>query len=428
MDSGSLKLFIPMRLIVQSRFFKFLTKFFCLFCVLTYVVIAVRDSVAYQFASSEQRHFLERAVALDPTDAEYRNRLGYYFMFSERRPDFAVPMYESAVSLNPHIAEYWLDLATAYSAIGARRQQELALARAIEVEPRTPLISREVAIAFFSLGDLQQAFRLFRVVLQTDPWETEPMLTMCWQATHNLDAMNEVLPPVPSVHLAFLRLLVAEENTEAAKKLWSRLIALSQPFDPELAAPYLDYLITQRQTAAARAAWNELARINADFRPYQSSPANLVVNGGFEQKLLNMGFDWRYENHPHVTLAWDSEQSHNGSRSLSITFDGEAILDTGVSQLIAVNANTRYSLRAYVKSDSLFAAHGPQCIISDPDTKNSLLVTEETLGSSPWTQISGSFTTSPTTDLVSLKIMRAPGAGRITGKFWIDDVILVTEQ
>jgi tetratricopeptide (TPR) repeat protein len=416
-----------MQIILHSWAYKRFWKILCLLLVLAYIGIAVRDYVAYRFASSGQHYALEKAIALDPTNAGYRNRLGYYFMFSEQRPDLAIPQYKSAVALNPHIAEYWLDLAVAYASTSAGEQQERALEQALAVDPNTPLVYREVANAFLIRGDFQKALRMFRVLLQTDPLEMEPTLQICWQVTHNLDTMNDVLPPIPNVYLAFLKILTSEGNTEAAESIWSRLIALQQPFDPQLASPYFEYLIAQHDIDAAYAAWNDLARIDLGFRSYRPSAANLVVNGGFEEKPLNMGFDWRYEVHPHVTLGLDAEQSHTGSRSLSITFDGGTVFDSGLSQFIGVDPNTPYNFSAYVRADNIFAAQGPQFAISDAAKKSSLLLTEEVLGTISWRQFRGSFKTGPSTNLVLLKIIRAPGAGGITGRLWIDDVVLTKE-
>jgi hypothetical protein len=416
-----------MQIILRSSLYKRLWKILCLLLVFAYIGIAVRDYVAYRFASTEQPYALKKAIALDPADAGYRNRLGYYVMFSEQRPDLAIPLYKSAVALNPHIAKYWLDLASAYTSTGASEQQERALERALEVDPNTPQVFREVANAYLIRGDLQKALRMFRVLLQTDPLETGPTLQICWQVTHNIDTMNDILPPVPDVYLAFLKLLTREGNTVAAENIWPRLVALQQPFDPQLATPYFEYLIAQHDVDAAHAAWNDLARIDPAMRPYRASAANLVVNGGFEEKPLNMGFDWRYEVHPDVTLALDAEQSHEGKRSLSITYDGEKVVDSGLSQFIAVDPNTSYHFSAYVKTDDIFTAHGPQFVINDAYTRSSLLLTEEVLGSISWRQVSGSFKTGPSTNLVLLKIIRVPDAGRITGRLWMDDVVLAKE-
>jgi tetratricopeptide (TPR) repeat protein len=416
-----------MQIILQFLPYKRLWRILCLLLVLAYIGVAVRDYAAYRLASSGQPNALRKAIVLDPANAGYRHHLGYYIMFSERRPDLAIAQYTSAVTLNPHIAEYWLDLASAYASTGASEQQQRALERTLEVDPNTPQVSREVANALLIRGDLQKALRMFRVLLQTDPLETEPTLQICWQVTHNIDTMNDVLPPIPDVYLAFLKLLTGEGETVAAENLWPRLVALQQPFDPQLATPYVDYLIAQHDVDAAHAAWNDLTRIDPAMRPYRPSGTNLVVNGGFEEKPLNRGFDWWYEAHPHVTLALDAEQPHGGRRSLSITYDGEKAVDSGLSQFIAVDPNTSYHFSAYVKTADIFAAHGPQFVIRDAYTKSLLLLTEEVLGTISWRQVSGSFKSGPSTNLVLLKILRAPDAGRITGKLWIDDVVLGRE-
>jgi hypothetical protein len=416
------------QIIPQSSASRLSWKILWLVLLSAYVGFVVRDYTAYRLAASHQRGALERAVALDPSDAGYHNRLGYYLMFSDQRPDLAIPQYRTAVALNSHIADYWLELASAYELTGAGEEQARALDQAYQVDPKTPEVSWEVANAFLMRGDEQKAFGMFRTALQSDLWRVRPTLQICWFATHDIDMVSEALPPVPTVYLEFLKLLVAERNTDAAERVWSQLIALKKPFDIPLAMPYLEYLITQHQIGYAQAAWNDLARTDPSFLSYLPSVSNLVVNGGFEAKPLNMGFDWRYEGRPHVTVALDSEQFHKDSRSLSISFDGEAVVDTGLSQFVALDPNSPYTFTAYVKTDAIFAAHGPQFVISDAYAQQSpLLLTEELLGTSSWRQIRGSFNTGPSTDLISLKIVRPLGAGRITGRLWVDDVVVVSE-
>jgi tetratricopeptide (TPR) repeat protein len=416
-----------MQIVLRSSSRKAFWKSISLLSVLAYTGIVLRDYVAYRLADSQSIHAMEQAVTLDPSNADYRNRLGEYFMFSEQRPDLAIPQYESAVTLNAHAAAYWLDLANALASTGASDQQERALERALEVDPNTPWVSRQAAYAFLIRGDLQRSFKIFRLLLQTDPWQMESTLQICWQATHNIDSMSDMLPPAPDVYLAFVKLLIGEGNTEGAETIWSRLVTLQQPFDPQLATPYIENLFAQRDVGAAKKAWNELAHIDPDFRPYQPTASNLVVNGGFEEKLLNMGFDWRYEDRPHVTLVTDVDQFHGGRRSLLVTFDGGAVVDSGLSQWIAVEPNTRYDFSAYVKADNIYTADGPRFDIQDAYSKDSLLLTQEILGTTDWKNVGGSFKTGPNTGVVLLSVMRTPGAGLITGRLWIDDVVLMRE-
>jgi tetratricopeptide (TPR) repeat protein len=418
----------PVQIALQSSASRLCWKILCLFLVLVYIGAAIRDYVAYRLSASQQPHEMAQAIVLDPSDAGYHDRLGEYFMFSGQRPDLAALQYRSAVALNPHIAEYWLDLASAYASTGGGEQQARALEQAHQVDPTSPEISWQVANAFLTRGDLQKAFGMFRIVLQTDPWRVRPSLRVCWYTTHDLKMMMDILPPLPNVYLEFLKLLINERQTGPAEEIWSRLVAVRQPFDPQEAMPYFEYLISEHHIDRAQAAWNDLGRLDPGFRPHLRSAENLAVNSGFEEKLLNMGFEWRYQDHPHVTLALDGEQFHQGSRSVSIAFDGQADADTGLSQFVAVAPNTRYNFSAYVKTDNIFAAQGPQFAISDAYTqKPPLLLTEDLLGTCDWRQVSGSFKTSPGTDLVLLKIIRPGGASPITGRLWVDDVTVVRE-
>ena len=103
--------------------------------------------------------------------------------------------------------------------------------------------------------------------------------------------------------------------------------------------------------------------------------------------MVNMGFDWRYISQPDVFLSLDTDQFHSGGHSLSVTFDGERIVDTGIDQFIPVSSNTHYNFTAYAMADDISAAQGPQFVISDADTMKPLLQTEEILGNSSWRQV-----------------------------------------
>jgi tetratricopeptide (TPR) repeat protein len=417
-----------MQIALHTAAGKFCLKLICLLVITAYMAIAARDYVAFHLGASPERHAMEEAIALEPSNAEYRHDFGSYLMFSERRPDLAIPYYRSAVTLKAYSAEYWVDLARAYAATGDNNHQEVALKQALGVDPNTPSVIWEVANAFLTRRDLQQGFRLFRILLATDPSRMETTLQVCWFTTHDVDIMlRDVLPATPSAHLEFLKLLTGEGEREGAKQVWARLIALREQFDPQLAKSYTEYLIAQGDIAQAQAAWSDLGRIDVGFQPYLASAANLVVNGGFEQKPQNMGFDWRYADSPGANLALDAKQFHSGDRSLSVAFVGRAVVDVGLSQFIPVNPSTRYNFRAFVKSDNIFAANGPRFAISDAEAKKPLLVTEEVLETTDWRQIGGVLTTGPSTHLLLLQITRASDAGPITGKLWVDDVSLVQQ-
>ena len=246
--------------------------------------------------------------------------------------------------LNPYEARYWLDLASAYQVAGRIDEQAQSVERAVEADPTTPHVAWEAALFFLVQGDQERALRNFRVVLANDPEAVDSALQLCWRATGDANQiLDRALPPRPDLYLSFLRLLISKQEVAAAENVWNRLIALNQEFSTPLAFPYFRFLIAKHEVAAAQTAWQQLAGVNRSLQPYLPSGDNLVVNGGFEENLLNGGFDWWYQSNPHAVLAIDTSEFHSGTRSLSVTFDGQSSL--GSRNLSVHPCKTKHPLR-----------------------------------------------------------------------------------
>src|SRR5438309_6364647 len=103
--------------------------------VLACLGFALTDYLAAWFSEKTDLISLQRAVRLQPWNAEYRDRLGRYFFFQENSADDSVQSYLSAVSLNPHQARYWIDLANAYRVHGSAPAMEDAVDHAARADP-----------------------------------------------------------------------------------------------------------------------------------------------------------------------------------------------------------------------------------------------------------------------------------------------------
>ncbi|PYV46302.1 MAG: hypothetical protein DMG94_10190, partial [Acidobacteria bacterium] len=117
----------------------------CLVAVGLYVASVATHYVAYRLSTSLDRGYLNRAAKLEPWNAESRWKLGRYALFVAQEPSDAVSNLEAAVSLNPHLARYWLDLAAAYQVMSDFQRQRSALERALEADPSAPNVSWEAA-------------------------------------------------------------------------------------------------------------------------------------------------------------------------------------------------------------------------------------------------------------------------------------------
>ena len=391
-----------------------------------YLHLALRAYLASHLAAVPDSPNLQKAIRLEPSNAEYRDLLGRNLALSGESLDEAIANYRIAVHLNPYVARYWLDLAGAYQVAGRTREQEESVERAVEADQTTPHVAWEAANFFLVQGDREKALRYFRVVLANDPDTVDSALHLCWRATEDANQiLAQALPPRPNLYLSFLRLLIYKQQTAAAKNVWNRLIGLNQAFSTKLAFPYFRFLIAQQEVAAAQTAWQQLAVLDRSIQPYLPSRENLIVNGGFEENLLNGGFDWWYESKPHVILAVDTSEFHSGTRSLSVTFDGQSAWEAGISQFIPVKPNTDYEFSAESRSEELETASGPRFAIADAYTNVSYVLTDDVLGTNPWRVQHARFQTGPNTNLVLLKIVRQPAAPHIQGKLWIDDLRLV---
>jgi tetratricopeptide (TPR) repeat protein len=398
----------------------------CLVFVGLYMQWARHAYLASHLAAVPDSPNLQKAILLEPSNAEYRDLLGRNLALKGESLDGAIANYQIAVQLNPYVARYWLDLAGAYQLAGRTREQEESVEHAVEADPTTPHIAWEAANFFLVQGDREKALRYFRVVLANDPEAVDSALQLCWRATGDANRiLDRALPRRPDLYLSFLRLLISKQEVAAAENVWNRLIALNQEFSTKLAFPYFRFLIAKQEVTAAQTAWQQLAVLDRSIQPYLPSRENLIVNGGFEENVLNGGFDWWYQSNPHAALAIDTSVFFNGTRSLSVTFDGRNPGDAGIIQFIPVKPNTDYEFSGESRSEELETASGPRFAITDAYNNTSYVLTDDLMGSNPWRLQQARFQTGPNTNLLLLQIVRQPAAPLIRGKLWIDDLRLV---
>jgi tetratricopeptide (TPR) repeat protein len=416
-----------MQIELQSPLRRFGLAGACLIVVGFYLLLAGRAYLAAHLAKKTDLPDIQGAIRLEPSNAEYRALLGRYLALSGASLDEAISDFRIAVQLNPYESQYWLDLASAYHVAGHIYEQAQSVEQAVEADPTTPNVAWAAANFFLIQGNLGKALPCFRTVLANDPDAVDSTLQICWRATGNADQMfDQALPRRTDLYLSFLRLLVLKQEVVAAESAWDHLIGLRQPFPPKLAFPYFQLLLAKQEVTAANTAWQQLAQVDKEIQPYLPSRENLIVNGGFEENLLNGGFDWWYESNPHAALALDTDRFYGGTRSLSVTFDGRSAPDAGIAQLIPVKPDTDYEFSVESRTQDIDSASGPRFAIMDAYTITvSYVLTDDLLGTNPWHRQQARFHTGPGTNLLLLKVIRQPAAPLIRGKLWIDDVRLV---
>lgn len=390
-----------------------------------YVGLAATQPLAAWFGRHVELGSLKRAAWLDRGNAEYRDHLGRYYDLVARDPASAVTEYKAAVQLNPHSARYWFDLASSYQILGDTPNQTSALEHAIQADATTPDVAWEAANLYLVQGENEKALNEFRVVIANDAPLAGSAMQFCWRIQPDVEALlREVVPARPDTLATFLTFLESKEETPSAIKVWDALMKTNGTFEQPYAFEYIRYLVQHKQVESAVAAWQQTAS-RFGLTSYLPSSGNLVVNGSFDFKVLNAGFDWQYQKQSSVNLTLDPSDFHSGRRSLLITFDGPGISEAGIYQLVAVQPNTTYNFTGYYKTGEIDGAGGPHFTIQDMYTQAVYYESEELKDAGFWKSADGEFTTGPDCKLAILHIRRLPSGSPMRGKLWVGDFHLV---
>ncbi len=399
----------------------------CVLPIVVFLGLAATHFLAVGLSTQPTLARLGWAVRLDPWNDQYRDLLGRYYLFNAQRPAIAVSFLNQALDLNPRQSTYWLDLAAAYRYLGKRDEENGALLRALALDPKTPGTAWNVATAYVSLGETDQALKQLRAIMDGDLSLQTSALDYCWRLTPDAEILlRDVLPRNTAVTAEFLDMLVSKGETAAAAKAWSRLMEFQRPVERKYVFDYVQYLIGHHEFAQARLVWRQAADL-AGLADYQPSSDNLVINGDFHLAILDTGFDWTYEQTADTMHALDPNQSPSGHRSLEITFDSRGMEDGGIRQLISLEPNGRYDFSAYSKTEDLLGAGGLRFVIEDFVSGKTWFASDDLTSNGIWAQRKGQFTTGPDAQLAVLRIQRFPAGDAIRGKLWIDGVRLTPQ-
>ena len=388
-----------------------------------YLILTTAAFLGAHFSTDPDPARLQLAARLDPGNADYPYRLGRYELLAAQSPQTAIPWLETATRLNPHAAKYWLDLAIARQSMGDTDSERPALEHALAADPHTPDVAWQAANLYLAQGSSDAAMREFRVVMENDPSLTPQAISLCWKMKPDIDSLlSSVMPS--SVDPPFLEFLVANNQPEAAAKVWDKMFSIQQPLDRPILFGYMRYLIAHQEVSQASIVWQQAANL-AGLAAYQPSSVNLLVNGDFSMEVLNGGFDWMHQPTTGVSLALDPNDAHSSPQSLRITFEGPGINDAGIRQLVPVDPDTSYEFSGFYKAEEMDGAGGPKFAIQDLYRETKFFMSDDLRDSDFWRKIDGTFTTGPDTRLLVLRIARIPEGSPIKGRLWIDGLQLV---
>lgn len=394
---------------------------------------AARHEFAAHWSASSDPQMWLRAAESEAANADRWYQLGRYRQLDFDHSDLplAISYYQRATAINPGSPFYWVDLAGAYEAAGHDSQAESAFRKAREFYP----VSADAAWRFGNFllrqGRTPEAFQQIHDAVLIDPKLTALAVSRCWRSTQDIDQiLKTVLPDEQDANWGATQFFVQAREPAPAMAVWKRIAAHHASFPVSEAFPLLDMLIQTGRADDAQSVWKTALQA-AGIPAKADSNGSLIWNGGFEQELLDGGFDWRVGPMDGAKMSWDEQIGHLGRRSLRVDFDGSANIDfENIWQYVPVQPATHYRFSAFFRTEEVTTDSGMRFEIRDVSRPgNPARFTPNRVGTQPWAEGDAEFTTSPDTKFLQVVLRRTRSeklGNKIRGTVWVDDVALVS--
>lgn len=392
-----------------------------------------KSYVAEVFAEKPSIENLRLATRLDPGNSDFQLRLARLLRYSLTDGDLeqATLRLNWATGLNSRDPAPWLDLAAALESAGKTVDAQACLRRADLLAPNDPTNQWAIGNAFLLQGNTDEAFRHFRMVLAGSSEYNQILFNTAWKASGDPQKiLDQLIPHDANTEFTYLYYLTSSKRYAEAQTLWQRITTSSETFLPNKAAAYMDTLLAAHRSDDAYRVWTDLRNKGLIKGTYEETDENLVINGDFEESLLNMGFDWRVVPLDGVGADVDETIYHSPGHSFLIEFSGSANVDyRNLYQYVRVVPGRSYQLRGYMKTEEITADSGPRLEVRDVNDPAVLdKFSEELTGTSVgWMPETVVFTTGPRTNLLIVGVSRLHSRkfdSLIAGKVWVDDISL----
>jgi hypothetical protein len=267
------------------------------------------------------------------------------------------------------------------------------------------------------------------MAIESDPSLRIGAFDLAWRAGISRDQILAALPAREDILSAYLDYLDATGRLDTAGDVWKRVLTIPEAINFDAAYRYFDALLYAHRADELAQVWASVASRDPDKIRWQPDAANRIMNGGFEDPIVNGGFSWRIAPIEGADASLDTEIVHDGSRSLLVHFDGQHNLQFGnVVQYVAAQPDTRYRLAAYTRSEGITTDSGPRIAVYDAYDRAALAVeTGSVMATTSWQEQRLEFRTGPKTRLLVVQVVRPPSRkldNRIAGSLWLDDFSL----
>ena len=391
------------------------------------LVPLVRQAAGWYFFIRSSESGLLSAARYDGHNETYCYLLGrlYLMNIEDPAPEKAITYYQRSIALNPLQAGAWTELSRAYHMSGRDGDAEQTLERAVMLSPNDPGLMWDAGTFWLMNGKVDKAFGAFRKYLLIEPGLQTMVYDLSWKVQpDNAYILRNLVPGTYDYQSKYLAYLIGAKKTDEAQTVWKTLDQGSLQKGDFIS--YVNFLITSGLYDQADAVWKDITgKIEGMTKDVH---AQLLWNYGFENELLNGGFDWRIREAEGVNVFLDESVHMTGRRSLGVLFDGKHNPDIAfASQIVRITPGTGYLLRGSIKTDALTTSNGIFLQVLGHNCAGLDKRSDVITGTTFWKEVSIEFDAPPSCSAVVVMARRERSNkldNKIEGTAWIDGMAL----
>ena len=387
----------------------------------------VRQAVGWYFFTRATEAGLLSAARYDSRNDTYPYLLGRLYLTSIQapEPDKAIAHYRRSIALNPLQSGAWIELSRAGRMSGRQKEAEQALDRAVQLSPGNPDLIWDAGTFWLTNGMTDKAFHAFKRYLLIEPDYQTMVYDLSWKVQpDNSYILRNLVPETYDYRSKYLAYLISAKKLDEAEEVWKTLGQDSLRKEDFIA--YVNFLISSGRYDRAEAVWKEISEKIEGMA--KDEGASLLWNHGFENEVLNGGFDWRIRESEGVNVFIDESVRMSGRRSLGVVFDGKHNPDIAfASQIIRVTPGAPYLLKGSIKTEALTTTNGVFLQVAGHTCSGLDKRSEVMTGTAFWKEVSIEFEAPASCGAVIVMARRERSSkldSNIEGTAWIDGISL----
>jgi len=336
----------------------------------------------------------------------------------------------SAIRNNPADGRAYAALARIKEAEGKLDEAGQAMQAAAQMAPRRVDVQLEVARFWFRQGDIARAMQHLDVALTFGGSLRSDLFPDLLKLAEDPATREAAFAQLLKQPVAWFPQFFSYATANATSVDTLRALFQMQAGGPN--AITTDGLKSHLQRLQRENMWIEsyLVWLNSLRKDRLNAIGNLF-NGGFEEEISNLGFDWIVTPASQVVVDTATTYGTTGHKALRIVFRGPRIQFQHVHQYLMLDPGT-YSLHGRVRSDNLESPEGVHWSIYCIGTAKALAHSERFNGTDHWQHFATQFQIPPQDCAVQMLRLELAGRSALDyeakGAIWFDDLSITRQK